>query len=1507
MTETRFKKISIIAILMILIINLIPLTIVRISATSNPPTYRNNGWWNNSAGDWEIDTTGNIWVNKNISIKNSIIIKNGGKLTFQNCTVILNKNIIVNNNATLNLVNTTIKFNSTSNGSSELQVYPGGSLYIQDYDLNSSTVLDSSNITSNITDNKHKFIFYIHEKANFSMVNSEIHYCGYLAFQPDHYGPYIRASNVVIENNTFSNNHAGLIIESSNNTIRNNKIYNNEKYGCLIAFCRNNTLDNNSIDNNIFNFGLLLDEVNQSNNITIQNKINGNPIYYFERAYNQDINSTKSAGFIAVINSTNVTITEQNLINNYEGILLLGSNNSEIQTTVLANNTYGAVLSKTKNIIFRNCTISNNSDIGINLMESQLIIINSTINKSEVHDFQLNDGSDVHAINCTFNTTKVQVMDVNSKFKASVFLHIQTKNHNEVSIGNVLVNIYDGNNNLVTNRTTNTSGATSWIPCTSYEIIKSGIVTSMRTHRLHASYEGLEFNQYVTMNETRNVTFYLNHPPNITNEPPKLIYHNEESFFYYDFNFSDLDLDDVTWKIKTNAKWLNPIGKNSGIINGTPTNPDVGWFYLNISCDDGHSAFDYYNFSVVVNNTNDLPEMTSTQDIDDAYEDVLFSHDFNVYDPDKGDSHTWAMVTNANWLNPINKFLGTIYGTPLQQEIGKYFVNVTVMDKEGASDSFNFTLTVHPTNDQPVIINPENETVLIDEDSTYYYDFDYFDEDSDQVEWYLKTNATTWLLPIDSVTGEISGTPHDNDTGFFFINVSCKDTNNSIAHQNYTVLVRNTNDPPKFIDNGRLFYVNEDEYFESSFKIFDPDKIDMFEFTISTEFLNDTDITPSRGITRLRSSWLLLTASTNTRECIISGTPKNDDVGTLLINLTCSDFIGLSDYVNLKIIVNNTNDAPIITNREDNYVYALEDQLYYHDFDFIDVDNDSVTWSTNTNAYWLLDIDTKTGELSGIPTQDDLGVYFIEIFCRDPFKGWDSQNYTLQVNNTNDPPIISNPCNKIIYVFEEEFFEYDFNSIDFDSTTIYWSSTTNADWLNKINRFTGIINGTPGNDDIGRYFANVTCFDDYADSVYWNFTIIVNNTNDPPKIVNGYRALRSVNINHQYYFKFSYVDIDDDDVTWKISTNASLWLVFDAEEAVLSGIPTRLDIGSYYVNISCEDPYGGLGYYEYTIRVRGVKNHPPELFDGYVTPRKGDTETTFTFFVTYRDLDSDDPSVVVVKIDDTPYFMEALRGDDVFIGVVYEYKTKLTEGHHNFYFQAMDELDARAIIIDNSTPMDRNPGSIEVKKTADIGVLQAVNDNMLYILIFLIIIIVITGVIMQNRKARKKRAKEAEVDEKSAQVEIPEVEEILTVEEVPSSIEEGEPEPVEEEPSVEEDFEKEFEPEIGLELEPGIEEQLEKALDKKIEDFESTLDEDSEHGRELMICPQCGEFVDETYDSCPGCGINFVFETPSDDEDETMEHPEDLPSDDVESENAGDKEDAETDESSEIDDEESTD
>jgi parallel beta-helix repeat protein len=1273
-----------------------------VKADSNPPQFRNNGWWNTTSGfDWIINTTGNLWDNKNISVTDSIQIINGGSLTLQNCTLLVNGNISVGYNASLTLINTTIKFNSSSNGTSELLVKSGGSLYISDYDNNSKTSFDGSNITSNITDNKHRFVFFISKRTNFTMINSEVHHCGF-SQAPNLYGVYVKAENSSIENNIFSNNFAGMIIESSNNTIRNNKFINNDEYGLLIILGRNNTLNNNTINNNRYNFGLLLNDINQNNNITLDNTLLGKTICYLEKISGIIVDTGyTNASFVGIVNSSNLIISNQELTNNFNGVFLLGVNDSIIENTNISNNYYGLFANCIGNITLFDCNISNNNYSGFELVnlckdlkiinstiidnfigivasDSNVTIINTTFQNSTDNDIYLKTNSDIYTLNCTINNSNIKFGTGTSKLVVKHFLNIQTKNHTGYPIGNVSLSIYDGNNKLVTTGKSDANGFLSWIPCTSYILDKTGIYDKMSNHRILAEYAGLDFIENVNISSLKEVVIDLNHPPIITNPLPKVVFVPEDSTFSHDFNGFDQDFDNISWDFKTNALWLVDIDELTGIINGTPTDHDIGTFFLNVTCNDSYNGFNSFNFSIVVNNTNDKPRIISKAGSGIAYEDNPYIHDFNVTDPDIGDIHNWSMKTDAQWLYPIHKSLGRIFGFPNQKHVGEYYVNVSCYDKLGALDSYNFTLEVYPVNDQPIIVNPIDGIIEVKEDLVFYYNFEFFDQDKENVTWSSHTNAK-WLNEINSSTGELSGTPGDFDVGQYFVNVSCIDPNKSSTYHNFTIKVRNTNDPPVFIEKSEqpeLIFTNEDEYFEYTLKISDPDKNDNFKFSIDTEFFKSS----LPGSKRSKDiSWLQLTSNNMARTCTIFGIPTNDHVGLVMVNITVEDSAEANDHIIFSIRINNTNDPPTIINPISKIVYVMEDTKFYYDFDFIDIDGDSVFWLLKTNAPWINEIDNSTGEVSGIPKQEDLAMdYYVQVKCKDPFGETDIQNFTIIVNNTNDPPIILNPCPKIVYVLEDTPYRYEFKSIDKDSKNVYWSSKTNATWLNQIEVFIGEINGIPLDNDIGYFYVNISCRDESNEHSYFNYTIIVNNTNDRPIIKNGYLAPVVVGIGEAYFFKFRSFDADSDPVTWKIESNSSKWLDFEDITGILTGTPTRFDVGIYYVNISCYDQYDEMDYFEYQIQVRGIYNRLPELLEGHVDPKKGSNNTYFSFFVTYVDNDGDEPYAVFVKIDDEPYMMEPIIGDDVKDGVVYSYSTFLENGNHTYYFQAIYHKSKRA-------------------------------------------------------------------------------------------------------------------------------------------------------------------------------------------------------------------------------------
>lgn len=181
-------------------------------------------------------------------------------------------------------------------------------------------------------------------------------------------------NNITIESLSMSNNLQGILLSSSNNTsiISNNiidtvnSIYlidcenttlvgNNltdNQYGIYLGlFSHRSTLRNNNMSNNKLNFGFdphtpfpLIDRpplFELENDIDASNTVDGKPIYYWIDQHDRKVPS--DAGYVALINSTNILIENLTLSHNIQGIFLIATNNTIIRNCKITNSSYGLV------------------------------------------------------------------------------------------------------------------------------------------------------------------------------------------------------------------------------------------------------------------------------------------------------------------------------------------------------------------------------------------------------------------------------------------------------------------------------------------------------------------------------------------------------------------------------------------------------------------------------------------------------------------------------------------------------------------------------------------------------------------------------------------------------------------------------------------------------------------------------------------------------------------------------------------------------------------------------------------------------------------------------------------------------------------------------------------------------------------------------------------------------------------------------------------------------------
>jgi parallel beta-helix repeat protein len=181
-----------------------------------------------------------------------------------------------------------------------------------------------------------------------------------------------KSSNNTLANNTAnSNNLCGICLDmSNNNTLANNAASSNNRCGIYLDSSSNNTLRSNTMSGNRYNFGVFGFSLSKyTQNIDTSNTVDGKPIYYWVNQKDGQIPS--DAGFVGVVNGTNITVIDLTLTNNNHGVLFTYTTNSRIENvTVSSNNRYGIYLYHSSGNMLANNTANSNNGCGIGIWSS---------------------------------------------------------------------------------------------------------------------------------------------------------------------------------------------------------------------------------------------------------------------------------------------------------------------------------------------------------------------------------------------------------------------------------------------------------------------------------------------------------------------------------------------------------------------------------------------------------------------------------------------------------------------------------------------------------------------------------------------------------------------------------------------------------------------------------------------------------------------------------------------------------------------------------------------------------------------------------------------------------------------------------------------------------------------------------------------------------------------------------------------------------------------------------
>mgnify|MGYP001047579381 CR=1 FL=1 len=179
---------------------------------------------------------------------------------------------------------------------------------------------------------------------------------------------------------------------ANNNTIVNNNITKNE-HGIYLFASSFNIFKNNSMEYNVYNFGidptvLVPPEWTTKppespqispyliNDVDTSNTVNGKPIYWWINRHDEQV--PKDAGYVVLVNSTNMIVNGLVLQNNTQGMLLADVNNTVVSNNTVMSSQYGILMKPTLyTAVSLNNTITHNtitkSGVGI-----ESFITNST-------------------------------------------------------------------------------------------------------------------------------------------------------------------------------------------------------------------------------------------------------------------------------------------------------------------------------------------------------------------------------------------------------------------------------------------------------------------------------------------------------------------------------------------------------------------------------------------------------------------------------------------------------------------------------------------------------------------------------------------------------------------------------------------------------------------------------------------------------------------------------------------------------------------------------------------------------------------------------------------------------------------------------------------------------------------------------------------------------------------------------------------------------------------------
>ena len=581
---------------------------------------------------------------------------------------------------------------------------------------------------------------------------------------------------------------------------------------------------------------------------------------------------------------------------------------------------------------------------------------------------------------------------------------------------------------------------------------------------------------------------------------------------------------------------------SEGQLSFTPNFDDAGLHSVLVEVSDGEAAA-VQRMRIQVEDTNRAPEW-QTKSLPTGQELQHYAWQLEAVDADKADTLTYTLKSGPKGLTISPA--GMITFQPSYEQAGVQ--NITVVISDGKADvKRTFKLDIGNTNRAPQFTS--TAVTVADENSTYKYKLKALDADNDKIAYELVTGpeglrlegSTLKMLPTYEQAGEYP----------VHVKVADNSTDGSLTDEQFFMIqVANANRAAKIeaLQDGQ-YQAAENAPWQVQINASDVDGDTLF-YSLLTYPVGMT-------INNGQLNW----------------TPSFEDEGEHAVSVLVNDGSVGTRY-DFSITVANTNRVPSFTSAP--ILTAKENQAYQYVLGATDPDRTALKFQLVSGPKGLMLDPSHNNTLLWQPGFQQSGEHKVVVAVLDG-ESTIEQSYTVNVENTNRPPVFPTAVTKVV---EDNNYEYQANAQDpdlEDNRSVVVTATTLPEGIRFKNN---TLSWKPDFKAAGAYPVVLSATD--GDLVTkQSFTLVVENNNRAPVVSSSPKAKAHETLSYQYTIKAS--DADNEAMTYtlisgpegmKLSGTTIDWTPLYTQggaQTVVIGVSDGIDTTEQSFNVTVEN------------------------------------------------------------------------------------------------------------------------------------------------------------------------------------------------------------------------------------------------------------------------------------------------------------------------------------------------